>query len=224
MKYLGDFGVGIAGKSVTHDDYVAMEDGEQYSITLSNRSGKRCDAKIKLDGEEIGVLRLDGYETQTIERKLDGDDGRFTFGSVRGTAGKKLGAKSGKFSNGLIEVEFIPEKESVRRFKVQPYTLREINDIYDYQYPRWQTSNYSARGNQTLCSCSAPAATSKGLNEGFTYLTGASDQNFTKVASIVRDQANAVTIRIRLGVKKSDDIRPLTSRRLSNSAPAPLWD
>ncbi|MCW1912648.1 hypothetical protein OJ996_03615 [Luteolibacter sp. GHJ8] len=89
------------------EGYVSMAHGSPYTIRLENGGQRRCDAKVEIDGHDVGTWRVNARDFVVLERPAH-DTGRFTFFKV-GTA---EGARAGIVKNektGLISVTFIPE-------------------------------------------------------------------------------------------------------------------
>lgn len=61
-----------------HDGYVMLAHGQQYSVFLGNHSHSPCDVELSIDGDGVGVFRLESQQGAEIDRPSY-DDGRFTF-------------------------------------------------------------------------------------------------------------------------------------------------
>jgi hypothetical protein len=109
---------------VERKGYVEMRHGSQYSIRLDNFHFTRCDASVVIDGQHVGIWRLNAMNSTkgvTIERPAN-NSGRFTFyrsGSIEADQ-VQLGFVRPEML-GLVSVTFTPEAE-VRRSGIKGVT------------------------------------------------------------------------------------------------------
>lgn len=122
----GDFQVSIIQNNVfvqsitdANGNFFCMKDCEEYSIFLKNNGNAKCDAKIYIDGELIGVWRISPLQSSIIYSPI--------------CVPKKLIFKNNpdlqgqNFEKGKIIVEFLSEKSNAEKPDVLiPYT----NDLY----------------------------------------------------------------------------------------------
>ncbi|WP_052574059.1 hypothetical protein [Haloferula sp. BvORR071] len=102
-----DYAVVIPEGEEAEEGYVRMEHGTPYSIRLENRSSRRCNARIAIDGNPVGTFRIDQRSSIVLERPSH-DTGRFTFFKVWAKEAGEAGIVENE-STGLISVTFIPE-------------------------------------------------------------------------------------------------------------------
>jgi len=190
--YLNEFSVRIP-EGNEQGGYVELSNGQQYKLVLSNRHSVPCDAKVEIDGKDVGTWRIHAYDGITLERPAH-DTGHFTFYQVGTPEAAQAALNPGDPDLGLVKVTFTPEK---RRPPVN-YTP----GAYDAPVASGPAASFSMRG-----------AESKGCSGG-TGLSGESRQRFVEVGSIEYDYAQQTTIFLRLiarPVGGSDGPRPLTS-------------
>lgn len=201
----------------TPDGYVAMQHGQQYEIVLNNLWNQRCDAKVSVDGQEIGTFRLNAFESMRLERTPGADSGKLTFYAAGTIEAQQVGIARGNETNGLIQATFWPEQEMPR-------------PIVKTTYPNWHGAVVSGgtwsmdaeRGSGK--SFDFPAQ-SRSMNfspssfgEGASGLSGHSNQSFISVGSINRDYSQETTISLRLVVGR-DEPRPLRATKKYNPVP-----
>ena len=96
----------------SNDGYVCLKHGIPYTLELRNEDSSRCDAEVFIDGQRVGLWRVESKKPLRLERPSH-DTGRFTFYAT----GTKEAAKAGIVANdtaGLISVVFKPEARTVR--------------------------------------------------------------------------------------------------------------
>jgi hypothetical protein len=80
-----------------------------YTIVLANQNRElRCDAKVWIDGMQVGTWRIDRASSIRIERP-ENDTGRFTFYQLGTPEANRAGLDSSNPALGLIRVKFMPE-------------------------------------------------------------------------------------------------------------------
>lgn len=190
---LGDFEMRICGGEELAGGYVGLVHGQRYSIELANHSSRVCDVALSIDGTPCGVFRLNHQRRCTIEHPAD-DSGCFTFLELATTEARAASVKAND-ETGVIAAVFMPERE-------KPVVL--------YQ---------SASGSE------APEeeAYSPELSAGGTGLSGKSNQEYGTATRICHaPESEFVTIHLRLGGRKSSEVRPLKKEPLSSPVPPPL--
>lgn len=80
---------------------------QQYTIVLRNRSSLRCDARVLVDGKEVGCWRVDGNSQIEVERPVN-DTGRFTFYMLGSNEARRTGLSATELV-GLVSATFMPE-------------------------------------------------------------------------------------------------------------------
>lgn len=188
--YLNGYSVRITNGNEVDNGYVKMQHNAQYSVVLKNDHNLRCQARVVIDGKEIGTFRLDAYQNMTLERKPGGDHGKFTFFKEGTAEASQAQVASGNPNNGLVSVAFVPEKRIDYNMKVayaSPITLDSVN----------------YRGS------SAGSFTASNFAPGGTGLTGHSNQEFVNVAELDLDHSGTTTINLRLVSDDTNGVRPL---------------
>jgi hypothetical protein len=197
--------------------YVRMNHAQTYSLILHNYWNERADAKVSIDGKEIGTFRIPANSSITLERPLN-DEGRFTFFKQ----GTKKFAKAGleqvpDEQLGLIRVEFLPEKPvQVTYMNTLPYYVWPTPPENQYWITNTYNSSDTAQHTGSLCMASA--------SPGGTGVSGHSDQNFGCTDAIWNpDFSRQTIITLRL-VSVTDEelatVRPLVP--WSNQVPPPV--
>jgi len=173
--------------------YVRMDHMQRYEVRLGSSYYGESDAKIEIDGKEIGVFRVHSNSAIVIERSIK-DKGRLTF-LTNGTREYFDAGLDRVPANqrGLIKVTFYPER---LRHRVTEKT----------EVPHETTEGKIATFG------------SKDLRSGGTGLTGRSDQEFRDANEITRDYSNSVTIYLRLVEEErfrasESEVRPLEDTR-----------
>jgi len=80
-----------------------------YTIVLANQNRElRCDAKVWIDGMQVGTWRIDRASSIRVERPVN-DTGRFTFYQLGTPEAHRAGLDANNPAIGLIRVKFMPE-------------------------------------------------------------------------------------------------------------------
>lgn len=209
---VGNFSLLIPEGVEKDSGHVALPHGRQYTLKAGNHAGSRCDAEVSIDGKEIGTFRLNGHDYLTLERSPD-DNGRFTF-YADGTADAERAGVAGVQvpDRGLIQVRFVPEKYREPMPRVRGARGQSAGAYY---------SSKSLSFDEPVGSAPASFGAARATG-GITGLSGHSDQKFTHVAWIDRDESQAVTISVRL-ILRDDGPRPLKAAAgMGNPVPAPV--
>lgn len=164
-----------------------------------------CDALVRVDGNEVGIFRLNAETAKVFERPVE-QEGKFTFFELGTGAATRAGLKAGK-DLGLVQVMFMPELLSK---KVEVY-----DDLVLYSSPDipWSDGDLDNLEDSSRAS----------LGSGGTGLTGRSEQEFYNVEAIEHvEEDDFITISIRLGSLRRG-IVPLQDKCSSgNTVPPPL--
>lgn len=97
-------------QAVEDHGYSILKDRQEYSIKITNYGRVRCNAKIQLDGKDIGTFRLEAGQSSNLEHPVQYQN-RFVF-CVEGTLKARI-AGIGDVPPallGLLKVTFLPEK------------------------------------------------------------------------------------------------------------------
>ena len=264
---LGSYSLEIVGGTETAGGYVSLRHGQTYRVRMVNHGTTRCDAKLEIDGAEMGVFRIDPGKQISIERP-SGTDGCFTFFEMATPEAHTAGIKSMP-QTGLVRATFIPELQasvylaSSAAQLPQPPRLPtpspphkppgpEGTFLYSPapRAPEAQTTppQSSTSNSADMRLNSAPAQPQRppdpsgaclfspapqpmpshnqsapDMSPGGTGLSGKSKQSFNAATPIqYSPEYEYVTITLRLGGAKPQNIRPLTPQSLANPVPPPL--
>jgi len=169
----------------------AIPFGSEYAVRLRNTNGRRCVAKVSIDGAPVSkmgnfVLVADGV--LDLERFLDAsltDGSKFKFVSLDHPDVDD----PGRAENGLIEVEFRLEKERppVEFYYYEgPYII--TNEWHD-GIRIWDTTPIDCSATSYSCSSATlPGATVEG---------GKSDQAFRAVSFEAGDEVVVLRLQLR---------------------------
>ncbi len=192
-------------------DYIALHSGVEYAITLTNNRPTIADADISIDGDSIGIFRLDPYKSFRIERPGD-NERKFTFKSELSVDAIEAGAIPGDSENGLIQVTFKPAKYE----RYNSPTRRSVSPSRQISQTRRAPASQQLRGTRL-----ESASQSSNFSSGVTLLGDRSYQRFNDVIGLRPDQIdypNITRIVFRLIV---DDPQPKyeSIKRRSRSPP-----
>lgn len=179
-------------------EYFALDHGSEYKIQMSNHTKTKCDAEVYVDGDKIGLWRINSYSTISIERPTN-IKRKFIFYDEKSGDAQSAGINSGKSTNGLVKVIFKPEL-------IQKY--RHCNDYYlDHSSP--QLLSFSNSVNESYGS-------------GATALGDNSRQTFGNTSQIVNvDHSRVTTIQTRLIVRNGSNQKPISINKAMNATPYP---
>ena len=181
--FLNGFSVRIVGGPERSHGYVALRHGQTYKLALANKNQVRCDARVTIDGKEVGTWRLSPGETATLERPSE-EPKFFTFYKADSDAGRKVGSASVHAEmQGLLEVLFTPEDTTV----VPPTVLRSAPPALGGSVLRGMSFGAPTRG-----------VSGQNIAAGTTGLTGSSSQRFNQAAHMPLDHGAGQTIMLRL--------------------------
>jgi hypothetical protein len=76
--YSNNFSVRIVGGSEIADGYVEIAHGTEYSMQMRNSGSVDCDAEVSIDGNSVGVWRIEAGDSINIERPANVAQ-KFTF-------------------------------------------------------------------------------------------------------------------------------------------------
>lgn len=232
---LNDFSVQVRGGKEIAGGYVEIQHGKNFKLQMHNFRNVACDAKVSIQGSEMGTWRIPALGKIEIERP-EQEESKFTFYETNSAEGEMVGGVKNDPLNGLVQVTFTPAKVVTWQ---TTHIHHHYNDYYHDWYPSWPYRFpvwYDASGSSVLdsvpisvnyClsggSSSAASVPSTAENfEGTVGLAGHSDQQFVPVASLDYDLSQQTTISLRLiGTRKDIDTpHPLPSQ--ANVVPPPL--
>jgi hypothetical protein len=172
-------------------NYYAMQHNTEYKLKLSNTHNANVDAHVSIDGESVGIWRLDPHGKVTIERPSNVAR-KFTLLREGTVDAVKGGIVTGSNDNGVVKVTFKPEFESIVHWFDDPLIRTKNSLSYtnnDYGTMNLQSSNY--------------------FDNAGTTLGNRSNQQFNKVEPLKEiDQSNVTTIYARLIVDKYGYVEP----------------
>ena len=201
-------------------NYFTMADKTEYKIELSNNRSVKADAHVWIDGKKVGVWRINSHSTISIERPSDVSK-KFVLLKEGTSAARDSDIMTGKSENGLVKVEFQPEKESCKGYFFESDCSEEslgfsTNNIQ----PMMKSCT-----NQMYCS--APTNTNQNLSAAGTGLGSDSSQRFRSVEPLYDiDTENITEIYARLVVDDNKtnnrQFQPLRDVRYSTAVPPPI--
>jgi len=185
------------------NNYFALPDKTEYTIVLGNNRTTRCDAHVYIDGEKVGVWRINSDSSIRIERPANVSR-KFTFLKEGSYDAHNAGIKCGKTDNGLLKVIFKPEQElyfksrgclsfgeCMPNVRLESLYNNSLNDSLSFSSNTFNTQSYSS---------------------GATALGDHSSQNFSSTSPITEiDNDNITAIYARLVV--NDDYLAHDPRR-----------
>ncbi len=189
-------------------NYYSMPDGSEYKIRLSSSHNTKVDAHVWIDGEKIGVWRVNPHGRITIERPANVSR-KFTLlkeGTINAIRG---GIMIGSKDNGVIKVMFRPEMRDVMYGDFRHGLEKEY--LFSSQIPMCNSYTDTVTPHNRLnqnCSMSAEEYDNKveyGMTSAGTTLGKPSDQRFKRVTPLSDiDYDNITTIYTRLVVDNDD--------------------
>ena len=225
--YLNKFSARIEGGKEDHSGYVKIPHRKKYKIVLKNDWDEPCNARVKVDGKDIGEgqsFRIPARGSMRLERPVN-DDGCFTFFRSDSAEGEASGVSDISVSDrGLVEVTFTPGSQRLKPLekhhhyhyyepivwhepKVWPEITWNTYEPYAWspQTPFTLRGTYGSSGPcrnvsdvQVNYSCTAPMAAGSEVAEGVTGLSGHSNQSYRETYEIDLDYSRQTTITLRL--------------------------
>lgn len=232
MITIGNFSLNIPEANQDRD-YFSLKHGQIYTIELRNGSDLRCAAEVSVDGKQVGIFRINRYNSLKLERPT-GDTGQFTFFKEDSKEWDQIqGNKILTSDRGVISVLFKPEKRVLKPIETEwdeitpewPVPWRPFKPQWT---PKFETYSYKMldNGHSRCESYSCISSNNSNFEAGATGLTGKSDQKFKTVADLDYDQTGFIRINTRLVCcDKYDNIepRPLVELNIrSNNIPKPI--
>lgn len=184
-----------------NSNYFTIPHMSEYQIKLTNNRPMRCDVQVFIDGESVGIWRVNAYSNIVIQRPAN-INRKFVFVAekVYDPILKKL--VHNKFQNGLITVIFKPEFPTPCPYSTDAYFVTPT--FYNPGEYSWSNAlqepdtTYIASTGDVMQSTKSILDNSLYEN-GATILGGGTDQYFTVTTPIAKyDQKNTTTINLRL--------------------------
>jgi hypothetical protein len=212
--------------------YYAIPHNTTYAVRMTNNTDSRANATLKIDGEEMGVWRIESYSDIVVERPTH-NNRKFTFVREASWQASMGGMKKGDSNNGLVEVTFVPE---YKPFKSVMYDRETDGYLQFANKSNYDECDYSLKGNssnalfaqnQSLSSSARfsaePQHNFKASNANYNYSVGGtvlgddSSQRFSTASHMTEDYSKRVIKRIRLVVAE-DYRKPYVSIRTPGRA------
>ncbi len=216
---VGNFSVLIPQGCERDSGHVEIVHGTVFQINIGNHDYRhRCDAEVTVDGKSVGNFRIDSGGSLRLERPSH-DTGCFTFFKADSTEANAAGQVGVAVDNrGLIQVIFRPERERVNQPVKMSGSIRPMSMFGATRSGAGGQSMGSWDDTTTPTSAEPENVKSRSLSSGITGLTGASGQQFTRVANLDYDPNGEVTITLRLVCGQV--VRELTPVQRSNPIPS----
>jgi hypothetical protein len=221
-------------KVINGANYFLMRHGSTYKLKLTNDRNTKCDAEVWIDGEKVGVWRIEAYGSTVIERPA-AINRKFVFLRENSSRAHSAGIQGDRSDNGLIKIVFKPaisdflwDHDHDKYFmnfstlvpqQRQLYGASSFTDSLSLtESPLRNTSqqNYMQNANVNY-QFAAPlqnciSGCSPTYSHGATALGQRSDQDFD-TATPIRDidTDNITTIMTRLIVDNDSNYKPLVS-------------
>ena len=200
MGLHNDYELNIEGGQKDLNGYVVMQHGQHYKVSMRNKTNKRCQASLTIDGKHIADYIINSYQTISIERPVDSIK-KFTFyrTDVSYPTPAQTGIIAGKYQNGVIEVTFIPEKQ----FKTSPIVSYCRDDMFMNTSLGARTHSFNSNSflpsrQLSFNSVCEDNYSDREYTEGGTGLSGHSNQLFHTASRLDLDNFKQVTLSLRL--------------------------
>ena len=211
----GSFSVTVLAKTtkkISRDDgeYIALPDNTAYELKLSSAWGEKADATVKIDGEPQGQWRVPSYGSCKVSHpdSAHGGDRAFVYRDEKSEGAAKAGVVVGHKDNGLVEVEFKPERNRSHEPHATVYRS-ELESNRGFVRPSMNQSLNSLGGSSAASasamgggfgydeSLSLSAKKSRGSTESFssgaTVLGGATGIEYGSVSAITDYDTSRIT-------------------------------
>lgn len=173
------------------DNYYAMPSGSNYSIVLNNHRFLPADARIWIEGRDVGLFRIPGHGRISVERPA-GQSLKFSLVNERTDYARMQGVVPGAEENGLVEILFYPQ--------LIPLMGKPNDDDHDEPWiflnertgepiSRGQSlAKVSSRNQGTTLSRQISQTRATPLVSGATILKDYSHQVFDRIPALRNDQ------------------------------------
>lgn len=192
------------------NNYFSIPSMSEYKIKLTNNRTVRCDAEIYIDGEPIGIWRIQAYSSIIVERPAninrkfvftaEKSFDPFVYDADKSPVTKKLIPE--KTVYGLITVIFKPENRFGCPYETSPYiTAPAFYNEYEYSWSdATQAPDTTYVGSFGSVIQPTNFILDKGAyKSGATILGGGTDQIFGVTAKLCNiDNSNVTNISLRL--------------------------
>lgn len=182
--------------------YVALAHETNYSIKMYNNGDAKCDAKVTVDGMDVGTFRINPRSNIVIERPVNISK-KFTFLKENSVEAKRAGIEKHN-SNGLISVVFIPE-------------FQKYLGTFTYKYDGVCSNSQNERSTER--STDGYSLNFESLSSGATALKHKSNQDFHTAEKIEYDYDGETVINLRLVVDDKLNNNDYQSLRSNNYPP-----
>lgn len=210
---LNDYSVRIVGGNEVAGGYVEMQHGQTFQIALRNNNGRRCDARVEMNGIEVGTWRLNAYSSANLTRPEEGD-GNFTFYRVGSQESYLVQAQGGEQAAGLVVVTFTPEVHRVSSSWIATSATTSAASYGSFSYTG------AMKGISEDAYTLQGAFPAEQRSAGVIGQSGHSSQVYGTAENIEYDYSGRTVISLRLIAANDTGPRPLTQR--SNPVPPPV--
>jgi len=211
---IGNFSIIIDPGKETSKDYVVMQHGKPYTITMINNDPHRdADCTLSIDGKTVSTFRIGANRKLELDT-MPGTGKLLTFYNEESKEAKDTGIDQiVKDDRGVVQAVFIPEKAKKRTPEVDVGDLREVKTSGGIRLPE----SFSPLSQKRSITKGGPSGQS--FVGGGTALSGKSHQQFINVADLDLDHSQTTTLHLRMiGEVQDDTPTPLVGLR-SNQVP-----
>lgn len=190
VSILNEYNDKMDAMNISGGNYVPLPHNTEYKIMLKSSRNVRTDATVYVDGEKIGIFRINPHDSITIERTSNVRR-KLTYVDEKSLEAVDYGLDIGSKDNGLIRVIFRPEPTPV----VNQTTLF---NSFPYSFDNSQKSlnnslNYETRSGRNVNS------NTQTYSSGGTLLGKKSNQEFNDTYKLnYYDRKNITEISLRL--------------------------
>lgn len=164
--YFNQYSVKVTPGREVQDGYVLLHHGDVYTLTLRNDRDVRCDAYVRIDGQDVIGVRLDPHTSVTIDGPTDDQGrniGRLTFYRAGTSEFRKIhGDNVPADEQGLVSVTFRPEKGVLYRPQPKSFPTGEKNSGWEKNsygsgrsYSPFQSASSDSNSDAPIASASA---------------------------------------------------------------------
>lgn len=192
--------------------YFTLKNNTKYLIELTNKRSTRAQANVKIDGNLIGRFIIDPYNNIYIKRPV-AEDRALIFVAENSHEGEIAGVISKRYENGIIEVEFLPEKEkeNIAYYSDDRSMFHGLESGSKLKSkasssPRNLFSSSPNHHRESKRSSSSFANATNSLTSGATILGSKTNQHFQFTSTVQNiDERNRRTIIVRLVARDEDE-------------------
>lgn len=182
---------------------------------MTNNTYLAADAYVEIDGEKVGVWRINPYDSTTIERPSQVNR-KFTFVDENGSQANMAGIARRSHDNGVVKVKVKFGYDSQKYVKIDDIYMPKYNRAYCSSNSKCETYGIT-EGNYTTQS---ESLFSNDYSSGVTVLGQSSGQRFVSATPLknVRDGMEQIIV-MRLVV--DNQYKPYVSLKDMNKVKVP---